>query len=54
VGIQGFVLEAWCQYCLTSAGLSTLICAFVWIGSRRVPDSEADSQPSDDGFTEKV
>lgn len=30
VGIQGFVLEAWCEYCLVSAALSTLIFLTVW------------------------
>ncbi len=34
-GIQAFVLEAYCEYCLTSAALSTAICALVWAGSRR-------------------
>jgi uncharacterized membrane protein len=29
-GIQAFVLEAWCEYCLTSAALSTLIFLTVW------------------------
>jgi uncharacterized membrane protein len=29
VGIQAFVLEAYCQYCLGSAALSTLILIFV-------------------------
>ena len=31
-GIQMFVLEAYCEYCLTSAGLSTAIFALVWTG----------------------
>jgi uncharacterized membrane protein len=29
VGIQAFILEAYCQYCLGSAALSTLILIFV-------------------------
>jgi uncharacterized membrane protein len=33
-GIQGFVLEAWCQYCLASATLSTLIFLTVWTARR--------------------
>jgi len=36
-GIQGFVLEAWCEYCLTSGALSTLIFLTVWT-ARRPPD----------------
>ena len=34
-GIQAFVLEAYCEYCLVSAALSTSICVLVWAGSRR-------------------
>ena len=33
-GIQGWVLEAWCQYCLASALLSTGIAALVWTTPR--------------------
>jgi uncharacterized membrane protein len=33
-GIQAFVLEAWCEYCLTSAALSTLIFLTVWTRPR--------------------
>lgn len=29
-GIQAFVLQAWCEYCLTSAALSTAIFLTVW------------------------
>ena len=32
VGIQAFVLEAWCEYCLASAGLSTGIFVAVLFG----------------------
>jgi uncharacterized membrane protein len=34
-GIQMFVLEAFCEYCLTSAGLSTGIFALVWTDRSR-------------------
>jgi uncharacterized membrane protein len=34
-GIQAFVLEAWCEYCMTSAALSTLIFLTVWTAPRR-------------------
>jgi len=34
-GIQALVLQAWCEYCLTSAALSTLIFAAVWTAARR-------------------
>jgi uncharacterized membrane protein len=37
-GIQAFVLEAYCEYCLTSAVLSTSICALTWAGSRPGPE----------------
>ena len=33
VGIQAFVLEAWCEYCLASAGLSTGIFVAVLFGT---------------------
>ena len=33
-GVQGWVLEAWCQYCLASALLSTGIAALVWTAPR--------------------
>lgn len=31
-GIQAFVLDAYCEYCLGSAALSTAIWALVWFG----------------------
>ena len=36
VGIQAWVLEAWCEYCLTSAALSTMIFLTVWT-ARQTP-----------------
>ena len=33
-GVQIFVLEAYCEYCLTSGGLSTAIFLLVWRGSK--------------------
>jgi uncharacterized membrane protein len=33
-GIQAFALEAYCQYCLASAMLSTAICILAWVGTR--------------------
>jgi uncharacterized membrane protein len=49
-GIQGFVLEAWCQYCLTSAALSTLIFLTVWTARRNADtqfkEDEADEEES--------
>ena len=37
-GIQVFTLEAYCEYCLTSAGLSTAI-FFLALGTRRSSNS---------------
>jgi uncharacterized membrane protein len=42
VGIQGWVLEAWCQYCLTSAALSTLIFLTVWSTPREDASSSTE------------
>lgn len=40
-GVQAFVLEAYCEYCLTSAALSTAIFVVVWTGSRSpTPDTD--------------
>ena len=41
-GIQGWVLEAWCEYCLTSAALSTLIFLTVWTAPRTQPVSSSE------------
>ena len=35
-GIQSFILEAYCEYCLTSAGLSTGV-FFLVLANRRTP-----------------
>lgn len=40
-GIQGWVLEAWCQYCLASALLSTGIALLVWTAPRAADSGEA-------------
>jgi uncharacterized membrane protein len=37
VGIQAWVLEAWCEYCLGSATFSTLIFLTVWTSPRSEP-----------------
>lgn len=54
-GIQAFVLEAYCEYCLASATLSTTICILVWAGSRRSRgDAESTGAADEADFTEKV
>ncbi len=31
VYLQGFVLHSWCQYCVVSAGITTILCAFTLV-----------------------
>jgi len=38
-GIQAFVIQQYCEYCLTSAALSTIICVLVWTGSQSISES---------------
>ena len=54
-GIQVFVLEAYCEYCLTSAALSTTICVLVWTGSRSISEGSMLSDSGEDhSIVEKV
>jgi uncharacterized membrane protein len=47
-GIQGLVLDAWCQYCLASALLSTSIAALVWTGPKPGSEYEAGADSFDE------
>ena len=54
-GIQAFVLQAYCEYCLASAALSTAICVLVWTGSRSIPeDSLRTNSDEEDAIGKKV
>ena len=54
-GIQAFVLQAYCEYCLTSAALSTTICVLVWTGSRSISEGSMLSDTDEnDSIVEKV